>query len=69
MKEEKVSYVKIQKGSDLLTTSLYPPNLIKNTEDKTLINVQAIFSKQRDKDTYSWESDINFIHIKISHSI
>jgi tetratricopeptide (TPR) repeat protein len=56
MKEEKGELRKNPKGFGFVNDIFISPNLIKNTEDKTLINVQAIFSKQRDKDTYSWKA-------------
>ena len=56
MKEEKGELRKNPKGFGFVNDVFISPNLIKNTEDKALINVQAIFSKQRDKDTYSWKA-------------
>lgn len=55
MKEEKGELRKIQKAFGFVNDVFISPNLIKNTEDKAIINVQAIL-KQRDKDTYSWKA-------------
>lgn len=56
MKEEKGELRKNPKGFGFVNDIFISPNLIKDTEDKALIKVQAIFSKQRDKDTYSWKA-------------
>ncbi len=56
MKEEKGELRKNPKGFGFVNDVFISPNLIKNTKDKAIINVQAIFSKQRDKDTYSWKA-------------
>ena len=56
MKEENGELRKNPKGFGFVNDVFISPNLIKNTEDKAIINVQAIFSKQRDKDTYSWKA-------------
>lgn len=56
MKEEKGKLRKNPKGFGFVNDIFISPNLIKDTEDKALIKVQAIFSKQRDKDTYSWKA-------------
>lgn len=56
MKEEKGELRKNPKGFGFVNDVFISPNLIKNTEDKAIISVQAIFSKQRDKDTYSWKA-------------
>lgn len=56
VKEEKGDLRKNPKGFGFVNDIFIPPNLITNIEDKAQINVQAIFSKQRDKDTYSWKA-------------
>ena len=56
MKEEKGELRKNQKGFGFVNDVFISPNLIKDIEDKALISVQAIFTKQRDKDTYSWKA-------------
>ena len=56
MKEEKGELRKNPKGFGFVNDVFISPNLIKETEDKALINVQAIFTKQRDKETYSWKA-------------
>ncbi|WP_151709011.1 DUF7017 domain-containing protein [Acinetobacter brisouii] len=56
VKEEKGELRKNPKGFGFVNDIFISPNLITNIEDKAQINVKAIFSKQRDKDTYSWKA-------------
>lgn len=56
MREEKGELRKNPKGFGFVNDIFISPNLIQNIEDKTLLTLQAIYSKQRDKDTYSWKA-------------
>lgn len=56
VKVEKGELRKNPKGFGFVNDIFISPNLIKNIEDKTEVNVKAIFCKQRDKDAYGWKA-------------